>query len=342
MKPTADLTTQLRALRNEVTLSWHDGLSLLRFDANRGIETLEPLIATDLGIRESQFRQALRLDDQGRPLADLLIGFFRGTLHVFGTGLEHAAMAEALSAQDAVQAHDDHVVISIDGPFAWELLGAWDTPSAIGLPYLGAYSPREGVLAVRAGRTGEYGYMLVVPRAQAEGIWNELLAASPMPVTVVGKETLERASLENWVFEIDREGRSGLDALELQLTWRLDLHKDAVGLDAIRAHRDAGLRRRITALRSGKPLASGARVLCEGQEIGQVLAAAETAVLSVLDTPWAEAGMTYTVDGEPVHSQSAPFVVNRSLFVNPQRHSWAGRDEVELPEGLQWQNTTSS
>lgn len=347
--PLGDLRAQVRAIRSSVALGPRDGLTLLELDANAGLDALDGRVATALDIREAQFRQALRLDEAGRPIADLLVGFFRGTLHVMGLGLSHAEMIQALGAESARPVHEDHVVFGLDGPFAWEVLSRWDTAAAVGLPYLGAYSPREGVLVIREGRTGEYGYSIIVPRDQADTVWEELVgAAAPMDPGFVGDDARRHCALENWVFDITRDGAFGLDALELQLTWRLDLLKEATGLDAIRAHRTSGLRRRIVAMQADGPVDSGATVTAAGSPIGQVLSTApdlfgtDHRVVAVLDMPWANAGLEYAIDDRPARTVSAPFVLNNSLFVNPQRHSWDTRDEIELPSGAPWPGSTFS
>lgn len=331
---------QVGAIRRSVGLHRVDGARLFRFEADAGLAALDPVVATNLQLREAQFRQGLVLDDRGEPIADLLMGPFRGSLYTLVRG-ELEAGGEPM--------HETHAAFGIDGPFAWELLGAWDTPAAIGLPYLGAYAPRDDVLVVRAGRTGEYGYLILVPNDQADAVWDDLhRRAIAMEGAAVERPALAHCSLENFVFELDREGRAGLDALELQLTWRLDLDKDAPGLDAIRAHRAGGLRRRLVAIRTPEPVADGAAVICEGEERGRVLASAPDLlgsdgqrVLAVLETPWAHPRMTYRIAERPAETISAPFVLNRSLFVNPQRHAWATRDEIELPPELLWPGSTS-
>ncbi|MCB9684862.1 MAG: hypothetical protein H6735_07490 [Alphaproteobacteria bacterium] len=321
------LQDQLDAIRHRVGIGVREGLALGRTDATSGRAALAPRSATNLDLREAQFRQGLVLDDGGRPTVDLLVGTFRGTMWTL--------LDDPRGDLADLGTLEDHVVIGIDGPFAWEVLGAWASPSAIGLPYLGAFAPRDDELVIRAGRTGEYGYLVIVPADRAEetlaAVW---AAAAPMDPVRTTDEAVARCAFENFVFELGREGAHGLDALELQLTWRLDLHADAPGLDAIRAHREAGLRRRLTAMEAEEPLVEGAEVRAGDRSIGRVLAAVGGRALAVLDLPWAQSGMTFEVDGRPATTRSAPFVTNRSLFVNPQRHSWATRDEIELPPDL--------
>ena len=86
----------------------------------------------------------------------------------------------------------------------------------------------------------------------------------------------------------------------------------------------------------------------DGRRIGEVVARAPPLdgggdrVLAALDLPYANPGLTCELDGAPVVTRSAPFVTNRSLFVNPQRHAWATRDEIELPPELRWPTTGPS
>lgn len=348
-EPTRSLKGQISALRRSVTLAVRDDLVVLDAPADAALAAVDPHVATDLDLREAQLRQALALRDDGRPALDLLLGFFRGRMLIFAAGQSVEGTREQLALPGATDLLADHVLFSIDGPFAWELLGRWDTPTAIGLPYLGVYTPQDGVHVVRAGDTGEYGYRILVRRDLAEQVWHALnTAAEGLEPARIGAEARRHASLENWVFDIQREGASDLDALELQLTWRLDLNKQATGLDAIRAHRETGLRRRLTAMTTASTVADGTAVAHEGTAIGRVLTSAPRldfgsghSVLAVLDMPYAHPGMSYAIAGQTAQTVSAPFLLNRSLFLNPQRHAWANRDEVELPAEILWPNTTS-
>lgn len=353
-EPTAPLAEQIEAVRRRVGLIDYaagDATApvLLQSPADAALEALESVVATSLDLREASFRQALALDEQGRPALDLLLGIFRGQMWIFAQGGSADEVRARLGLPDAVDLTEEHALISVDGPFAWEVLGRWDTPTAIGLPYLGIYSPTQGVHVVRAGQTGEYGYLLVVQQDQAQAVKAGLEAACEgLEPVFVGTGALRHCSLENWIFDIGREGAHDLDALELQLTWRLDLEKQATGLDAIRAHRDAGLRRRLTALTTAQPVQVGDPVHVDGTEIGRVLGVAPRldfgeghSVLAVLDLPWAHPGLACEIGGQPAQTRSAPFLLNRSLFLNPQRHGWANRDEVELPPEILWPDTTS-
>jgi glycine cleavage system aminomethyltransferase T len=84
-------------------------------------------------------------------------------------------------------------------------------------------------------------------------------------------------------------------------------------------------------------------VLSGDEPIGTVLRAARSVTLGdhvaigLLDIAHAHSGIeSYAVAhagaSVPVRTVSAPFVNNRSLFVNPQRHAFARRAEIAFPE----------
>lgn len=336
------LRAEVEAIRDRVALSVQPHYAVLQFDEDAALDALDTTVATDLAVRDGQFRQALLLDERGRPRADLLVGYVRGTLIVLGTGLPPDELAEALAPGHAVKhLHTHHTLIGIDGPFAWELMAKWDSPGIIGLPYLGAFRVEDESIVIRAGRTGEFGYLLITPNAVAKLHWDKLNEhGAALHAVVVGQAALRHCALENWVFDIHQEGRAELDAMELQLRWRIDLHKEAPGIACLLAHRTEGLRRRLTAVDSAQEHAAGAIVRHDDEAIGRVVACtrdlfgAGFRILAVLDMPYAQSGINaYAIDGEPVLTRSAPWVLNRSLFVQPHQHEYALRDEISYPDG---------
>lgn len=329
------LADEVAALRLRVGISAPAHLTVLRYRGDAAWDALDARLPGSLNLREGQLRQTLLLGDDGRPLADLLIGQLGGDAVIVGRGMAADDLVDALGgAPERVESE----AVGVDGPFAWELLAAWDTPGVIGLPYLGAFATADGTWVLRSGGTGEFGYLLLPPPGRGGATRDRLLdLGQRLDARPVGFAALQRCGVEAFVY--DPWLWTGADALELQLTWRLDLHKQAPGLDAIRAHRASGLRRRVTALRplDAEPvgLDTRAQVVTAGEQgIGVTMVSARGApscVIGLLDRAFAHPGQTYAIDGQPCASISAPFVANRSLFVNPQKHEYARRHEIELP-----------
>jgi glycine cleavage system aminomethyltransferase T len=338
-----EVAAEVAAVRRGVAISAPNHLSVLRFQGDAGWDALERRLPGRLNLREGQLRPSLLLDEAGRPTADLLVGQLDGDAVVVGRGAPADEIVDAVGV-DAARVHEEVELVGVDGPFAWELLAAWDTPGVIGLPYLGAYRAKDGAWVLRAGGAGEFGYLVL----GAPGTRDRLLdLGQRVDARAVGFAAMQRCGVEAFVY--DPWLWRGPDALELQLTWRLDLTKDAPGLDALRAHRAAGLRRRVTALRvdAAEPFGLDTRadpVTADGQVIGHALVCARggpTSAIALLDAAFAHPGQSYEVGGRPATSVSAPFVLNRSLFVNPQKHEYARRHEIELPEELVCDPSTS-
>jgi hypothetical protein len=101
---------------------------------------------------------------------------------------------------------------------------------------------------------------------------------------------------------------------------------------------------RITAVHSAQPLYESQRLFCDGEEapIGTVVNAHRFLSgpghigLAMIEPPYAVSGCDFyhTNDGRgetAVSTVSPPFVNNRSLYVDPQVHSFCDRDGIVFP-----------
>lgn len=344
------LEAEVQAIRSSIGLSALTHVAVVRVEGDGAYDALDRICPAPMHVRNGMIRHTLLLGDDGLPLVDLYLCNDDDAYLLLAEGLPAADLIAHLRAHIPADAAvtirdlgETHSLLSLDGPFAWELLAAVEGPELVGFPYLSFYHPSPERTYLRAGKTGEFGYHLLVPHAEAVPLWDRLLEAGrPFEITPVGFDAIEHAMLENWFFTIDHEGRKGLSPIELGLQWRLAADKDFVGQTALRARREAGITRRITALSSEGLLAEGDTVLSGEEPIGTVLRAARSVTLGdhlaigLLDVAHAHSGIdSYTVahagDVVPVRTVSAPFVNNRSLFVNPQRHTFARRAEIAFP-----------
>jgi glycine cleavage system aminomethyltransferase T len=344
------LESEVLALRSSIGLSALTHVACIRVEGEGAYDALDRICPAPLHVRNGMIRHTLLLDTEGLPLVDLYLCNDDDAFLLLAEGLPSADLVAHLRAHIAPEAAvtirdlgETHTLLSLDGPFAWELLAAVEGPELVGFPYLSFYHPSPEQTYLRAGKTGEYGYHLLVPHDQAGPLWDRLLdAGKPFDIAPVGLDAVEHVMLENWFFTVDHEGRAGLSPIELGLQWRLAADKDFLGAKALRARREAGVTRRITALESTGPMAAGDRVFSGDEPIGTVLRAAKSVTLGdhlaigLLDVAYAHSGVdSYVVHHAgttvPVRTVSAPFVNNRSLFVNPQRHSYKDRAAIDFP-----------
>jgi aminomethyltransferase len=342
------LDAEMQAVRLDVALSEPAHVVCLRVTGDDAFDTLDALCPADLHARDGQMLHTLLLDDQGRPVADLYLCPDDEDFILLTEGL---TMAELLGyierhlpaglAPGLERLDESHRLLSLHGPWAWELMSELVGPGVVGLPYLSFYHEAHWT-CFRAGKTGEFGYDLLVERDHAAALEAKLLELGrPLGLGRIGQDTLDQCALENWFFNIRREGRAGVTPLELQLQWRVSRQKDYPGARALQERRAAGVAQRLTCVVSAAEVALGDVVRLDEAPVGTVVNAGFSSVrgdwvaLALLDRPVAHSGLrglTVARDRSPeLRTVSPPVLNNRSLFVNPQKHRYRTRDTLEFP-----------
>jgi len=277
----------MAAIREGVALSIDRSTRVVRLAGPDARAAALWLLPSRLYLRDAQARQSLLLDHDGRPIADVIVCADDEDYLLLVEGLETDALLEHLRANVArmdVRIEElgaELGVISLLGPWSWELVAEVLGPDLVALPYLNFFRIDEGI-CVRAGKTGEYGYELLVSHAQPERV---------------------------------------LAAIE-------------------RRRADGGTRVQTCVVASG-PIARGDRVRLGDRTIGEVTRAAFSPALgawlaaALVEPALAHGGITTLTiahgDAEVAARTAAPPLVdNRSLYIDPRRHSYRGRDELKL------------
>jgi glycine cleavage system aminomethyltransferase T len=342
-----DRHVQVRALRSSVGVSIQDHVHLAYFRGDGAWEAADRVFTRELHIRDGQLGHGLLLNDDATLFADCYLGcddedfFFLvegPDGRVLGAWLER--QTEGIDELEITHHEGDRAIVGIDGPYAWEMMSRLIGPEVIGLPYM-TFFRHGGMLCFRAGKTGEYGYGLVVPRSEARERLDRLLELGvTLDAEEVGLDALDQCALENWFLNIRREGSRGVTPIELQQQWRVSYKKSFVGSEALAARRAHGVSQRLTCLVAPEPLATDDRVRFGDEDIGVVVNAgwsvtrSDWVALALLDLRWAWPGVGPLLVGERealAVTVAPPVLSNRSLYVNPQIHSYATRGEDEFP-----------
>jgi aminomethyltransferase len=126
----------------------------------------------------------------------------------------------------------------------------------------------------RTGYTGEHGYELYLPNADALPVWEELLAAgADLGVRPVGLAARDTLRFEVCYCLYGHELGEDITPLEAGIGWAVKLKKDAfVGKEALVRQKAAGVPRRLVCLEiTGRGIArQDARVLQAGRDVGHV------------------------------------------------------------------------
>lgn len=349
--PQQVLAGALQAIRLATAWSEADATTLaaVRIHGEHAFEATDALVAAPLYLRDGQLLHSLILRPDATPLADVYVGRDDEDYLLLADGVSAAALADFAAAQlpaGLSYAIDDlrqtYSLLSLHGPYAWELLEHLTSPDVIGLPYLNFFR-FEDWLCFRTGKTGEYGYDLLVPSETLSDVKARLQQeGAAYDLQHVDAAALSQCSLENWFFNIHQPGLSGLTPLELQLQWRVSYQKDFVGSAALRKRREDGIGQRICCVVSGGPLAVDDPVFCADEAIGTLVVAGYSSTrgdwvaVALLQRAYAHAGLSgfHAIHGGErvaLRTVSPPLLDNRSLHVNPQRHRYATRAGDRFP-----------
>jgi aminomethyltransferase len=302
----------------------------------------------------NKMTSSLMLKEDGSVLCDAYV-VNQGTSYLLLTeGVHHATVAALLGSEadgvggpvTVVDQTRELALIGLDGPFAWELLKDLVGVKVLGMRYLevvtGQVIDQVPFTLLRAGKTGEFGYLLLVDAGQVGRLWERLLdAGRDYQARPCGFEVIDLCKIENRFLNMHREGALAANALELNCRVMVGREKDDyLGREAVEEVLRTGPRRRLIGLavngetngpEDHAPVC-GSEILYQGECIG-ILAntsysfgLSQQIGLGLLDTRYAYVGLDYELQSQgttwPIRTLSAPFLLNRSLSVRPQEDSY--------------------
>jgi aminomethyltransferase len=216
----------------------------------------------------------------------------------------------------------DTALIAIQGPRAAQIL---ETKTNIDLREIpsfgvtGAQVAGASATLARTGYTGEDGFEVFVPNAQAAGVWDFLLeagrGAGMKPIGLGARDTLRlEARFSLYGNDIDET----TDPIEAGLGWTCKLDKEFIGRDAIAAKKAAGPARKIAGLVvDGGVARHGHEVTHNGEVVGQVTSGTygptveKSIALAYVPTPLSKVGTALAVR---IRSKDVPATVVKTPF----------------------------
>ncbi|MDT0533078.1 glycine cleavage system aminomethyltransferase GcvT, partial [Micromonospora sp. DSM 115977] len=220
-------------------------------------EFVNACLSNDLGrIGPGRAQYTLCCDDATGGVVDDIIAYLHADDHVFlipnaanTAEVVRRLRAAAPASVTVTDEHEAYAVLAVQGPRSAELLGALGLPT--GHDYMSfSTATLDGVelTVCRTGYTGELGYELVVPAADAVAVWDALFAADAelRACGLAARDTLRTEmgyplhgqDLSPEITPV--QGRSG---------WAVGWDKPAFwGRDALLAEKAAGPRRTLRGL----------------------------------------------------------------------------------------------
>lgn len=329
-----------RALRLGVALSRLDHIVPLGLYGPDALDLVDRLVPRALYLRDGMMAPTLLLDADGRILADVTAVADDADFVLLVEGLAPEALLAHVAAQlrpgEEVELRpmwERYRLLGVTGPYAWELMEKYAGAEILGLPYLSAVALDEEI-CLRAGKTGEWGYQLLVPNGLVEDRWQKLRALGAVfDAEEVGLAELDAVALENAAFVIRVPTLAALTAPEAQLQWCLSPGKTGyLGAEAVAVQLATPPKRRLTYAVAEGVVEVGAPVCSGDTTVGTVVHALPSPsrggvlVLALLELAHAHPGQALEVSGVAITTVSAPAVANLSLALDPQQHHYVNRD----------------
>ncbi len=314
-------------------------ISVIEVCGTGAFECLDRLLACDLFLYDGQARQTVILDELGSVIADVTVAKVDGLFRLFVDGLT-AAELRALIEVEVRDLLDEHALVSLHGPFAWELAAMWLGRAVVSLPPLALFRTPSGVV-MRAGKTGEFGYETLVPLPLLESARDRLLsigqrAEKNTGLLEVPLEVVDRCVLESGGYVARIPGLAGLTPPELQLQWRTSPRKPYRGRVAAE-QRSGPASKRVAWFGCDSVLAPGAPIALEGEPCGHVLFSAPAPArkgafgVALIERRFSHPGLRFEADASVVlHSAAPPLVEPWSNRVRPEIDSYATLDPARF------------
>jgi len=180
---------------------------------------------------------------------------------------------------EAVNLHGERALIAIQGPRSVEMLQPFVDAELGAMKYYACaearvHGVREPVVLARTGYTGEDGFEIFLPSADATAVWDAVLAGNRAgglePCGLGARDVLRlEAGMPLYGHEMTEE----ITPLQAGLTWAIKFDKPAfTGRDALLAQRESNTFARIAGvIMDGRvPARAGYAVYAGGERVGEV------------------------------------------------------------------------
>ena len=257
-------------------------MTIVDLAGERAKPFLQRLLANDAG-RITTPGKALytcMLNDSGCVIDDLIVYFFTDTDYrmVVNAATREKDLnwirAQAESFDVQVSERAELSMLAVQGPEARALAAPvvseeWRDQALALKPFTAMHA--GDLFVARTGYTGEDGWEIVVPAADAPGIWDRLLAAGVAPCGLGARDTLRLEAAMNLYGNDMDETVSPLEAgLGWTVAWEPD-DRDFIGRPALEAQRQGDTQRFVGLLLEGKGvLRAHQRIVVDGVGEGEI------------------------------------------------------------------------
>jgi len=332
-----DTANEYRMVREEVAIADLSHVAVFRIMGRDAFNFCDFLICGNVGmLREENILHSIIVDTNGAIVTEAYLAADGEEYILFAEGGDYARLASLMEqARDGLDVKiaslvEDWALFSVDGPYCWIRMSNVFSSEVLGLRYLSFMETeigRDKGYVLRAGKTGEYGYWVLVPKATANDILDNLMTAdSEHQIALYGIDISKLAKLENRFLNLETEGTHVKSPYELGLFWMIDRTKDMIGGSALNNMVKSGINNWVIGFRTPGNVADAIRIgdpIQYEDVIGMIVnsgfspAIDETIGLALFKKEYAHIGLDYVAgsDRVPIRTACSPFIMNKSLSV---------------------------
>ena len=246
------------AVRSDAGMFDVSHMTVVDLEGARVREFLRYLLANDAAkLKEpGKALYSCMLNNQAGVIDDLIVYFmrddwFRMVVNAATHDKDIAWISEQIKPFGVRLTERDLAMVAVQGPRAREkaasvLPASLRAPALALKPFTAAQG--EGLFVARTGYTGEDGFEIMLPAAEAADYWERFLAAGIKPCGLGARDTLRlEAAMNLYGSDMDE----AVTPLESGLAWTIawePIDRDFIGRKALVAQRDAGAKRKLVGL----------------------------------------------------------------------------------------------
>ncbi|HEU5399661.1 MAG TPA: glycine cleavage system aminomethyltransferase GcvT [Gammaproteobacteria bacterium] len=246
------------AVRRDAGMFDVSHMTVVDLEGPRVREFLQKLLANDVA-KLKQRGKALyscMLDDEAGIIDDLIVYFmrddwFRMVVNAATHDKDLAWITKQAAPFGVKLTERDLAMLAVQGPEAREK-AASVLPAALREPVLAlkpfSAADGEGLFVARTGYTGEDGFEIMIPVAEAAAYWQRFMEAGVAPCGLGARDTLRlEAAMNLYGSDMDETTTPLESGLGWTIAWEPG-ERDFIGRKALLAQRDAGPKRKFVGL----------------------------------------------------------------------------------------------
>lgn len=275
----AGFEKECEALRSTAVLSDFSFVKKIEYPENEGIDFLDTVLAQNiLKLHYGKVIDTFLASENGEIAAECFVGNIDDKLFLIAENLADDEFLNSKLLPDfARDLTQDFVLLNVDGPLAWKVADAVFGAEVLNLAYLSIEKyefESNDIYLIRNGKTGEFGYQFLAPKAIAESLFIRLKTeVENVGGVLAGVKSLFNGRLEGNFFNIYAEGAVVKNPILLGLQWMIDFDKESFsGSAEIFAHRDLAKEFSLAGVKSSEVLNVGDSIFNGDESVGEIIA----------------------------------------------------------------------